>query len=223
MTGTELLPSLTQILVTSAGLALLALIPLVVISATCFTKFLMVLALLRNGLGLPQLPPTLVLTTLALILTAAVMHPVLGSVGTGLANIPIDPALWLAEPERTLDLFKVAMEPWRAFLQANSGDAELAWLAPGLDPATDRVPWTAALPAFMLTELGDALRIGVLILLPLLVVDLVVGTLLLSLGMHMLNPTSVSLPFKLLLFLGIGGWLTLSEGVMATYTIPVLP
>jgi type III secretion protein R len=110
-----------------------------------------------------------------------------------------------------------------AFLAANAGDAEVAAIARmqghDVDPEAP-LPLTVALPAFTLTELAEAFQIGFLLFLPFLVLDLLVGSVLLSLGMHMLSPTTVSLPFKLLLFVLVEGWLILGEALVVGYTYP---
>lgn len=222
MSAADAMPGLSQILMTSGGLALLALVPMVLVSATCLAKFMVVFGLLRTALGLPQTPPALVLTTLSLVLTVVVMEPVLGAVWGELLLHEWDMEEALADPAAFGLLVLEVLEPWRAFLEANAGEGELAFLAEraGVEWGSEPLPWRVVVPGFALSELADALRIGVLLLLPFLVLDLVIGTLLLALGMHMLNPTSVSLPFKLLLFLGVGGWLALTESLVLGYHLP---
>ena len=226
-------------LFTAIGLSALALAPFLLVGTTSFAKVVVVLSLLRTALGAPNVPPNTVLAALALVLTALVMLPV-ASAG-GAASGPLVAALAPTEPEASrpatvapselLAHAAAAAEPMRAFLVANAGEAELASLTQlydrqrgvpeGAEPGDDRViPWGVAAPAFALTELREAFIIGFLVFLPFLVLDLLIGSILLSLGMHMLTPTTVSMPFKLLLFVGVNGWLVLSESLVLSYVIP---
>lgn len=218
------LPSLgPSPLATSALLAIAGLLPFALIITTSFAKFVVVLGLLRNALGAQSIPPATVISSLALILTAIVMAPV------GEAMMAPDLAIWRLQGADLADLGQVlaavteAIEPWRAFLAANSGEAELALFA-RLESVelvdSSLAPLHVVIPAFALTELAEAFTIGFLLFLPFLVVDLVTGSVLLSLGMHMLSPTAVSLPFKLLLFVLVDGWLLLAEGLVSGYSYP---
>lgn len=123
-----------------------------------------------------------------------------------------------------LDAAEHTAEPWRAFLVANAGISELVFFHElqdeQLPPSPDDIGLERALPAFLLTELAEAFQIGFLLFLPFLLVDLLVGSILLALGMHMLTPTSVSLPFKLLLFVVVDGWISVSENLVLGYVIP---
>lgn len=211
-------------LVTSALLAVAGLLPFALVVTTSFSKFVVVLGLLRNALGAQSVPPATVITSLALILTAIVMMPVVQAIGSP------ELAIWSLTRDDLADLAGVmnavaeAVDPWRRFLAANCGSAELALFVrlehlPELaDPLA--APLTVAVPAFALTELSEAFQIGFLLFLPFLVVDLVAGSVLLSLGMHMLSPTTVSLPFKLLLFVLVGGWMLVADGLVAGYVYP---
>jgi type III secretion protein R len=218
------LPSLgPSPLATSALLALAGLLPFALVITTSFAKFVVVFGLLRNALGAQSIPPAMVVSSLALILTAIVMAPI------GEAMMAPDLAIWSLERADLANLGQVltavieAIEPWRSFLAANSGEAELALFA-RLESVelvdTTLAPLHVVIPAFALTELAEAFTIGFLLFLPFLVVDLVTGSVLLSLGMHMLSPTAVSLPFKLLLFVLVDGWLLLAEGLVSGYTYP---
>lgn len=133
----------------------------------------------------------------------------------GLANV----AMW-----NSADWFlaaKYSIDPWRRFLALNSGETELAFFYDMHDRQppefVEDTPIASALPAFLLTELAEAFQIGFLLFLPFLLVDLLVGSVLLALGMHMLTPTTVSLPFKLLLFVLVQGWILISENLILSY------
>jgi type III secretion protein R len=211
-------------LTTGIGLALLGLLPFLLVVTTSFAKFAVVLSILRSALGTQNVPPNVVLASLALILSAYVMAPVFSAVGEEVA-----PMLELSPAEtRDLDAWPERVEraasPLRRFLALNSGEAEVALFTelrgheiPG---QIEDLPFSVALPAFTITELSEAFQIGFLLFLPFLILDLVVGSVLLSLGMHMLSPTTVSMPFKLLLFVLINGWVVLSESLVLGYQLP---
>ncbi len=213
-------------MLTAVGLSLLALAPFALVMTTSFAKFAVVLALLRTALGAPSVPPNMVLASLALVLTAYVMAPVAEQ--TLVAATPLlEDVRSPGELDATTLLAHAATagEPIREFLVANAGDNELATfhrMRRGEEVAIDldAVPWSVAAPAFAITELTEAFQIGFLLFLPFLVLDLLVGSVLLSLGMHMLTPTSVSMPFKLLLFVAVNGWLLLSESLVLGYAMP---
>ena len=211
-------------LITGIVLAVLGLLPFLLVVTTSFAKFAVVLSILRSALGTQNVPPNVVLASLALILSAYVMAPVFSAVGEEVA-----PMLELTPEEvRDLDAWPERVEraaaPMRRFLALNAGDAEIALFAElrGHDiPAEiEELPFSVALPAFTITELSEAFQIGFLLFLPFLILDLVVGSVLLSLGMHMLSPTTVSMPFKLLLFVLINGWVVLSESLVLGYQLP---
>lgn len=199
---------------------LLALAPFVAVMVTSFAKIVVVLSLLRNALGLQQVPPNVVLNGLALILTLYVMAPV----GTRM----MDAAALDAVPTSTtalLEGWSTAREPLRDFLIAHSRPEDRAFFLATAkrmgDPAsvatmTDR-DLLIVIPAFVIAELTAAFQIGFLIFLPFLVIDLVVSNILLAMGMMMLSPTTISLPFKLLLFVLVDGWVKLTHGLVLSY------
>lgn len=208
---------------TGVALSALALLPFALVVTTSFAKIAVVLSLLRSALGAPNVPPNTVLASLAFLLSAYVMAPVAALVFEAAAPLlampraPATPADALA----WLNAIANAGEPLRAFLEANAGAAELETFAGlrGAEPSA----WSVVVPAFAITELSEAFQIGFLLFLPFLVLDLLVGSVLLSLGMHMLAPASVSMPFKLLLFVSVNGWLLLSESLVLAYTFPGSP
>ncbi len=201
---------------------LLALAPFVAVMVTSFTKIVVVLSLLRNALGLQQVPPNVVLNGLALVLTVYVMYPV----GLQMAQVwsTGDPPA-AGDTRRLLAAIDRAKEPLREFLIRHSHPRERAFflrtaqkvLAPEqARQMTDR-DFIVIVPAFTVSELAVAFQIGFLIFLPFLIIDLVVSNILLAMGMMMLSPTTVSLPFKLLLFALIDGWVKLAHGLVLTY------
>ena len=200
---------------------LLALAPFVAVMVTSFTKIVVTLSLLRNALGLQQVPPNIVLNGLALILTLYVMYPVGQQMAA--ANQNVQPVAAVSSDTQALFTYAdKAKEPLRAFLMKHSTPRERAFFLKtaqrinGPDKArtlTQR-DFIVVVPAFTVSELAAAFQIGFLIFLPFLVIDLVISNILLAMGMMMLSPTTISLPFKLLLFVLVDGW-ALTMGSLA--------
>jgi flagellar biosynthetic protein FliP len=166
----------------------LTFLPSLVLAATSFTRIIIVLAILRQALGMPQTPPNQVLVGLALFLTFFIMSPVIDRVYTDAAVPYMDGKLELSQTrEPDLELF--------AGLAGHDGYAT---------PAD--VPMTVLLPSFLTSELKTAFQIGFLTFIPFLVIDLVVSSVLMSMGMMMLSPMLISLPFKIMLFVLVDGW-----------------
>lgn len=203
----------------------LALAPFVAVMVTSFTKIVVVLSLLRNALGLQQTPPNVVINGLALILSVYVMNPVIQStyhdVSASMAATPDQPMT----VKRLGELTQIGKEPLREFLIKHSEPDERAFflnsakrlLSPEQAADLTAESYIVIVPAFTVNELTEAFQIGFLIFLPFVIIDLVVSNLLLSLGMMMLSPTMISLPFKLLLFVMISGWAKLIHGLVLTY------
>ncbi|WP_419815612.1 type III secretion system export apparatus subunit SctR [Glacieibacterium sp.] len=202
----------------------LALAPFFAVMVTSFTKIVVVLSLLRNALGLQQVPPNIVLNGLALVLTLYVMQPV----GARMAEAVGGPNGLTGVTSSTTNMMEsvnLAKEPLREFLLKHSRPNERAFFlrtAQRVDPArsiemSDR-DFVIAVPAFVVNELSVAFQIGFLIFLPFLVIDLVISNILLAMGMMMLSPTTISLPFKLLLFVLVDGWVKLAHGLVLSYT-----
>jgi flagellar biosynthetic protein FliP len=188
----------------AALVGIISLAPSLLVMVTAFARIAIVLSLLRSAIGAPGIPPNPVLIGLGLFLTLFVMEPVLQqSWSQGL--LPMSEGR-LGE----LAGLQAAAEPFRAFMAAQVRDADLSLfldLAQLPAPAeADQAPWRALVPAFMVSELKRAFEIGFLLFLPFLVIDLVVASLLMSLGMMMLPPSVVALPFKLLFFVLVDGW-----------------
>ncbi len=205
------------------ALAAMALLPFAFMAVTAFAKISTVLHIVRGAIGAPSVPSNAVVMALSLALTLIAMAPV----GSRIAD-RLEPVF--ADPERpSSELVPAAVsavtEPLRGFLSANAADRERARfleLARGSRPAAerDRVgpdDLVVLVPAFMITELVEAFALGFAIYLPLLVIDLVVANVLLALGMQMMTPTQVSLPFKLLLFVAVDGWGLLAQALLTGY------
>ena len=199
----------------------LALAPFVAVMVTSFTKIVVSLSLLRNALGLQQTPPNVVINGLALILTLYVMYPV----GLQMQASVKTPPPAASDTSRLMSYVDAAKEPLREFLIKHSSPRERDFFlktAQKVIPADKAAQLTArdfivVTPAFTVGELTAAFQIGFLIFLPFLVIDLVVANILLALGMMMLSPTTVSLPFKLMLFVFLDGWSKLVHGLVLTY------
>jgi type III secretion protein R len=217
-------------LVLILAMAALSLIPFALLMVTSFVRISVVLSILRSAIGTPSVPPTQVLTGLALVLTIAVMAP------TGQRMYEaMTPALGMAAGAdlasgETLAALGTAAdrgkEPLRAFLLKHTDPRDRASFlavtqkmrAPEQHPTVTDQDFGVIVPAFVTSELRRAFQIGFLLFIPFLVVDMVIANLLLALGMHMLSPTTVSLPFKLLLFVIADGWTLVIRGLLQSYT-----
>lgn len=201
----------------------LALAPFIAVMVTSFTKIIVVLSLLRSALGLQQTPPNVVLNGLAIILSFYVMHPV------ALKIVDTLPATEAGQQptdiNRVIKLVDGAKEPIRDFLIAHTSVHERKLFLRTAQAALpkdrrDRVEerdFVIVIPAFTVSELTTAFKIGFLVFLPFLVIDMVVSNILMAMGMMMLSPTTISLPFKLLLFVLLDGWSKLVHGLVTTY------
>lgn len=201
-------------------LTVLSIAPGLMIVMTCFTRFVIVLSMLRSAIGLNQSPPNLVITSLAMFLTFFVMQPVFqASWNEGLSP--------LVEGSITEEqaLPRIAA-PFHRFMAANTRDADIALFhrfsggAEETPAATDRddLAWSVLVPAFMISELRRAFTIGFLIYLPFVAIDLIVASILMGAGMMMLSPVMISLPFKVIFFVLIDGWYMLAGSLIQSYT-----
>ncbi|MGM0533563.1 MAG: flagellar type III secretion system pore protein FliP [Campylobacterota bacterium] len=183
---------------------LLALAPSLVLVMTSFTRLIVVFAFLRQAMGTQQSPPTQLLITLALVLTYFIMEPI----GTKAYNEGIKP--YAAEEIGYEEAFDKTVKPFKDFMVRNTREKDLALFFRIRDmdnPQTvDDVPLSIAIPAFMISEIKTAFEIGFLIFMPFLVIDMVVSSVLMSMGMMMLPPVMVSMPFKILIFILVDGW-----------------
>lgn len=193
-------------------MGLLTILPGIVLMMTSFTRIIIVLSILRQALGLQQTPPNQVLIGLSLFLSFFVMAPVVNRINTE----AIQP--YAAGKLAGTEMIKHAGTPLHAFMAKQTRVKDLTMFAEmaksGPYAKTDDIPFSVLLPAFVTSELKTAFQIGFLVFLPFIVIDLVVATVLMSLGMMMLSPTIISLPFKLLLFVLVDGW-ALTMGSLA--------
>ncbi|MCS6921181.1 MAG: flagellar type III secretion system pore protein FliP [Elioraea sp.] len=205
-----------RIIQLSALIALLSLAPSLLVMTTAFARIVIVLSLLRAALGTQGTPPNTVLIGLALFLTFFVMQPVFDSAWTT-GILPMS--------EGRIDEIeglRRAAEPFRSFMLANLRAEDLALFLELADlpplESPQAAPWRVLVPAFLVGELRRAFEIGFLLFVPFLIIDLVVASVLMSLGMMMLPPTVVSLPFKLIFFVLIDGWRLVSGSLTQSFT-----
>lgn len=215
-------------LVLMVALTALGLAPFVLLMVTSFVKISVVLSIVRSALGTQQIPPTQVITGLAIILTVYIMSPV------GQAMFKAADAGDVTQNGELLEAKTVdvviqaasrAKEPLRDFLlkKVTNKDRTLFFsLALKLRKPEDRVgiaekDFLVLVPAFVVSELKEAFQIGFLLFVPFLVIDMVVANILLALGMQMLSPTTISMPFKLLLFVLVDGWYLIAKGLVVGY------
>ena len=201
----------------------LAIAPFFAVMVTSFTKIVVTLSLLRNALGLQQVPPNIVLNGLALILTLYVMYPV----GQQMQDAVVANQTQAIDGSTSslLTTIDLAKEPLRDFLLKHSDPAERQFFLrtaqrvaqPERAGEMSANDYVVVMPAFVVRELSLAFQIGFLIYLPFLVIDLVISNILLAMGMMMLSPTTISLPFKLLLFVLVDGWVKLAHGLVLSY------
>ena len=212
--GSETYTVTIQVLMFMTALSLL---PAALMMMTSFTRIIIVLAILRQALGTQSSPSNQVLIGLALFLSLFVMMPVFDQV--------YDDALspYMEEQMTAQDALQKAAVPFRSFMLGQTRDDDLMLFAnisnsPEFETADD-VPFSLLMPAFVTSELKTAFQIGFLILIPFLVIDLVIATLLMSMGMMMLSPMIISLPFKIMLFVLIDGWSLIMGTLAASFSI----
>ncbi len=196
-------------------LTVLSIAPSLLVLCTSFTRIVIVLSLTRNALGIPTVPPQQVVVGLSLFLTLFIMGPTLSE----MKEIALDPLL--AGEITTGEALDLAQDPLRVFLLANTREGELEMFLDASNAETpvarDEVPLNALIPAFVLSELKSGFIIGFVIFIPFLIIDLVVSAVLMGLGMMMLPPSFVSLPFKLLLFVMLDGWMLVVGTLLTSY------
>lgn len=197
-----------QILMLMTGLTLL---PSLLIATTAFLRIIVVLALLRLALGIQQTPSSKVLVALALFLTFFIMSPIFNKI----YDTAVSP--YLNEQIKFKQAVVIGAKPMHKFMMQQTRESDLGMFAEMANVTLEKpetVPFTVLIPAFMTSELKTAFQIGFMIFIPFLIIDLVVATLLMSMGMMMLSPMIISLPFKIMLFVLIDGW-ALIMGTMA--------
>jgi type III secretion protein R len=202
-------------------LALLALAPLTIVVTTSFLKIAVVMSLLRNALGVQQIPPNLAIYALSLILSIYIMAPI----GERMLDaVRAEPAAF-RDLDAMVGAVKKGAEPLRGFLVKHSKPqqreffvrtAQRMW-TPEMAANVKADDYLVLVPAFVVTELTAAFEIGFLLYLPFVVIDLVVSNILLAMGMMMVSPVTISLPLKLFLFVLVDGWSRLIHGLVLTY------
>ena len=196
-------------------MTVLTLLPAILLMMTAFTRIVIVLAILRQAIGAGQTPPNQVLVGLALFLTLFVMGPVVEKINTEAAQP------YLAGTIEANVALERAVTPLKSFMLKQTRESDIATFVrisggKGFEKPAD-VPLNILVPAFVTSELKTAFQIGFMLFLPFLVIDLVVSSVLMSLGMMMMSPTLVSLPFKLLLFVLVDGWALLMGSLAASF------
>lgn len=215
--------SLNNPIVLLAGLSILALAPFLAMMVTSYLKFVVVFYILRNAIGLQQAPPAIAINGLAIILSLFVMAPV--GVGVQKVFTSYDVNLDdLKNPELYIAL-EASVEPVRQFLYKHSTKKERMFFKqttkkiwpPEMSENIEDKHFLILMPSFIISELKSAFQIGFLIYLPFIVIDLVVSSILLAMGMIMMSPIMISLPFKILLFVMADGWTRLMQGLILSY------
>ncbi|MBR4653786.1 MAG: type III secretion system export apparatus subunit SctR [Kiritimatiellae bacterium] len=222
----------------------LSLVPFIAMIATSYLKIVVVMSLIRNALGIQSIPPNMVVNALAMILTFYIMAPVAseswnalvesqktmvarqGGQGAGKAYNSAN-AQSSTFDLSSLDLGKAA-EPFRTFLSSHTAPreraffvntAETLWGKDGEPAVVDPESFWILLPSFCVSELTKAFQIGFLVYLPFIAIDIIVSNILLAMGMMMVSPVTISLPFKLLLFVMVNGWTLLVQGLVKGYLL----
>ena len=199
-----------QILIT---MTLLTLLPAAVLSTSAFVRIIIVLSILRQALGTAQTPPNQVLLGVALFLTFFIMSPVISGIYDDAAKPYMDGQITANEA------FDVGKLPLREFMlnQTRESDIQLFADISGTGVEPEEAPLSIVIPSFMVSELKTAFQIGFLVFIPFLVIDLVVSSVLMSMGMMMLSPMLISLPFKIMLFVLVDGWALLIGTLAASF------
>lgn len=198
-------------------MTLLSLLPAGLLMLTSFTRIIIVLAILRQALGTMQTPSNQTMVGLALFLTFFVMAPVFDRV----YNDAVKP--YMAEEMAPPEALEKAKEPFRSFMMGQTRENDIAMfanIAGKTQLATpDDVPLTVLIPAFVTSELKTAFQIGFLIFIPFLIIDLVVASVLMAMGMMMLSPMIISLPFKIMLFVLVDGWVMIMGTLASSFAV----
>ncbi|SDE59085.1 flagellar type III secretion system pore protein FliP [Rhodobacter capsulatus] len=204
-------------LILIAGITLLSLAPGLAIMVTCFPFIVTVLSILRQAMGLQQSPPNMLIISLALFLTWFVMEP------TFMASYQAGIEPLIAQKIDIVTAFERGVEPFRIFMAGRTDPETFTQLAAIREGATytgtaREAPLSILVPSFMLSEITRAFEIGFLVFLPFLIIDLVVSAILMSMGMMMVPPAVVALPFKLAFFVVANGWVLLSGALVRSYS-----
>lgn len=205
------------------GMASLGLAPFFLMMVTSYVKIIVVTSLVRNALGVQQIPPAMVMNGLAMILTLFIMAPMCMDMKAILEKKNISASL---EPAQVISLAAEVSVPLKEFLVYNTEPAitkAFVQTAKKIWPQdkqefVSETNFLILIPAFTISELTKAFQIGFLLYLPFVVIDLIISNILLAMGMMMVSPMTISLPFKLLLFVTLDGWLKLSQGLLLSYS-----
>ena len=213
---------MTERLMQIVGLVtILSLAPSILIMMTCFTRIVVVLSLLRTAIGIQQSPPNSVIVSLALFLTFFVMAPTFNEVYQNAMQPLIEQKI------DTTEALTRAADPVKKFMAAHTRADDLGLfvnMSKSPQPLTiQSAPLQALVPAFMLSELKRAFEIGFLIFVPFLIIDMAIASILMSMGMMMLPPIVISLPFKLIFFVLVDGWRLVAGSLVASYGVGIAP
>jgi len=196
-------------------MTILSLAPAILILTTAFTRIIVVFFFVKQALGTPQMPPAQVMVGLAMFLTFFIMAPVWNKVNTNAVQPYLDKKLSLTEA------YDRGVEPLREFMFKQTREEDLALFVKmaNLQKPNSRndVPTYVVVPAFAISELRTGFQIGFIIFIPFLIIDVVVSSILMSMGMMMLPPAMISMPFKILLFILVDGWHLVVSSLMASY------
>ncbi|MEM7291290.1 MAG: type III secretion system export apparatus subunit SctR [Pseudomonadota bacterium] len=198
-----------------------AFLPIVAVTVTAFAKIAVVIFIVRNALGIQQLPPNIILYGLALILSVYVSMPVMNEAYGRMSELGFQ----FNSIEEWQNAGQIALEPLKEFLQKHTDPKQLAFFSNStvtiwgdeLAKSATEDSMAVLVPSFLLSELTRAFEIGFLLYLPFMAIDIIVTTLLVALGMMMVPPTTISIPFKLMLFVFLDGWTKLVHGLILTY------
>lgn len=200
-----------------ALMTVLTLLPAILLMMTSFTRIIIVLGVLRQAMGTQSTPSNQVILGLALFLTLFIMTPVLEQVN----DKAIQP--YLQEQISAIDAMKIAVEPFKTFMLAQTRETDIQMFADiaGVESieSPEATPLRLLMPAFVTSELKTAFQIGFLIFIPFVIIDLVVASVLMSMGMMMLSPLIISLPFKLMLFVLVDGWALIMGTLASSFLI----
>jgi flagellar biosynthetic protein FliP len=195
-------------------MASLSLLPFAVISMTSFLRYIIVLSFLKTALGTQQVPPSIVLVGMALVLTLYTMAPVFGEIYER-----VDPVM--RKNGSVVQMLGTGSEPLKTFMMRQTQQSDISFFLrmsrrKPPDSPKDLTLWEVA-PAYMVSELRTSFEIGFIIFIPFIVLDIVVANILLALGMFMLSPTIISLPFKILIFVAVDGWGLIVNGLVQSF------
>ena len=196
----------------------LTLIPAALMMLTSFTRIVIVLAIVRQAVGMPSAPSSQILIGLSLFLTFFIMSPVFNQVYDNAVKPYLDEKIEIGEA------FKIAQKPFHQFMMGQTRDTDLSMFGEisGAQPFDNEedVPFSMLVPAFITSELKTAYQIGFMIFIPFLVIDLVVASVLMAMGMMMLSPMIISLPFKIMLFVLVDGWSLILGTLASSFYVP---